>query len=351
MAKITSEHKEMAVKQLEELRATVRYDTRDYPVELIVEKFNRGEFEVPDYQRQFIWDDKDKSYFVESVLLGLPIPFMFWVELNEGKMEIVDGVQRINTLSHFMANKIKLRDLRKLSELNGFRFSDLGTAQQLKFKNRALRIVLMPSETAENLRQDIFSRVNRSGKKAEPAEFRRGTYPGKLTDFIDKCQKKPEFRKICPLSKKKELRYEGFELVLRFFAYANAYLESKNKIALFLDEFLRTNQDTFNATIYEFEFNAMCKFVKQYFKDGLAKAGMEQVPRVRFEAIAVGVALALREQPDLSISSVEEWLNSDRFKELTTSDASNNPNRLKDRIEFVRDCLLGKVDNYNEWRK
>ena len=351
MAKITIEQKEKAISQLEAERAVVRYDTRDYPVELIVQKFKNGDFEVPDYQRQFIWDEKDKSYFVESVLLGLPIPFMFWVELDEGKIEIVDGVQRINTLVHFMDNKIKLRGLRKLTELNDFKFSDLGTSQQLKLKNRALRIILMPSDTAESLRQDIFSRVNRSGKKAEPAEFRRGTYPGKLTDFIDKCQKKPTFRAICPLSTKKDNRYEGFELVLRFFAYVDNYLKSKHKIALFLDEFLRSNQDTFNAIVYEREFDAMCVFVKQHFPDGLAKTGMEQVPRVRFEAIAVGVALALREQPELSVESVEEWLNGDRFKELTTTDASNNPNRLKDRIEFVRDCLLGRVDNYNEWRK
>ena len=351
MGKITIEQKERAVKQLEDLRATVRYDTRDYPVELIVEKFNKGDFEIPDYQRKFIWDDKDKSYFIESVLLGLPIPFMFWVELDEGKMEIVDGVQRINTLSHFMDNKIKLRDLRKLTELNGFRFSDLGTAQQLKFKNRALRIVLMPSETAENLRQDIFSRVNRSGKKAEPSEFRRGTYPGKLTNFIDKCRNKSIFKDICPLSNTKELRYEGFELVLRFFAYSDNYLDSKHKIALFLDEFLRANQDTFDEERYTVEFNAMCTFVKDNFQYGLAKAGTKQVPRVRFEAISVGVLLALRENPNLTVNSVENWLSSNRFEELTTSDASNNPNRLRDRIEFVKECLLGKVNDYDGWRK
>jgi hypothetical protein len=351
MAKITVEMKESAKKQLEELRATVRYDTRDYPVELIVEKFGKGDFEIPDYQRSFIWDDKDRSFFVESVLLGLPIPFMFWAELEEGKMEIVDGVQRINTLSHFMNDKIKLRDLKKLDNLNGFKFSDLGTAQQLKFKNRALRIVLLSSETAENLRQDIFSRVNRSGKTATPSEFRRGTYPGKLTDYIDKCQNKPVFREICPLSKKKELRYEGFELVLRFFAYANTYLDSKHEIALFLDEFLKNNQETFNEKIYENEFVGMCNFVKKHFPSGFAKPGIKQVPRVRFEAISVGVVLALRENPSISLNSVDDWLNSNRFEELTTTDASNNPNRLKDRIEFVRDCILGKINNYDEWRK
>ena len=351
MTQITVEKKEQATKQLEDLRASVRYDTRDYPVELIVEKFSKGDFVTPDYQRSFIWDVKDRSFFVESVLLGLPIPFMFWAELDEGKMEIVDGVQRINTLAHFVNDKIKLQGLKKLTELNGFKFSDLGTAQQLKFKNRALRIILLSSETADNLRQDIFSRVNRSGRKATDSEFRRGTYPGRLTDFIDKCQKKPLFKELCPLSNTKELRYEGFELVLRFFAYTNTYLDSKHKIGAFLDEFLNNNQDTFNEQEYEAEFNAMCNFVKAHFESGFAKVGIKQVPRVRFEAISVGVAHALRENPNLTVDSVNDWLNSERFNELTTSDASNNPNRLKDRIEFVRDCLLGKIESYDGWRK
>jgi len=350
MAKITAQKKESATKQLEELRTTVRYDTRDYPAELIVEKFIKGDFEIPDYQRSFIWTEKDKSFFIESVLLGLPIPFMFWAERTEGKMEIVDGVQRINTLAHFMDDKIKLSGLEKLDELNGFKFSDLGTAQQLKFKNRALRIVLLSSETAESLRQDIFSRVNRSGKTATPSEFRRGTYPGRLTDFIDKCQKNHVFKQICPLTEKKDSRYEGFELVLRFFAYSNSYLESRHKIAIFLDEFLKNNQDTFDEKTYTNDFDIMCNFVRKHFASGFAKPGTKQVPRVRFEAISVGVMLALRENSSLTVDSVDKWLASNRFNELTTTDASNNPNRLKDRVEFVRDCLLGKIDNCDEWR-
>ena len=347
MAGITPDKKEKAKQQLEELRATVRYDTRDYPVELIVEKFGKGDFVTPDYQRGFIWDEKDRSYFVESVLLGLPIPFMFWAELNEGKLEIVDGVQRINTLAHFVNDKIKLRGLKRLTELNGFKFSDLGTAQQLKFKNRALRIILLAPETTDTLRQDIFSRVNRSGKKATDSEFRRGTYPGKLTDFIDKCQKEAVFKKICPLNNTKDLRYEGFELVLRFFAFTNSYLEFKHDVGPFLDDFLVKNQDIFDEKEYKIEFLAMCSFVEKYFPNGFAKDGIKQVPRVRFEAISVGVALALRENPNLSVASVD-WLYSKKFKELTTSDSSNNPDRLKNRVEYVRDCLLGRTQDDND---
>lgn len=75
---------------------------------------------------------------------------------------------------------------------------------------------------------------------------------------------------------------------------------------------------------------------------GFAKSkNATTTPRVRFEAISVGVALALKERPDLHIDNVD-WLNSEEFKELTTSDASNNEGKLAARVEYVRDKLLGR---------
>ena len=72
-----------------------------------------------------------------------------------------------------------------------------------------------------------------------------------------------------------------------------------------------------------------------------ARTGRENAtPRVRFEALSVGIYLALEKNANLASTNFE-WLNSNEFKKLTTSDASNNPGRLKGRIEFVRDCLLG----------
>ena len=343
MAKITPERKETAKEQLEQFRTTVKYDTRDYPIELIISKFSKGDYFVPDYQRQFIWPSNDKCYFIESVLLGLPIPFMFWGERDEdGKMEVVDGVQRINTLVAFSQDKFRLRGLKKLTQLNDFTFSDLSTAQQSRFLNKSLRIIVLAPETTDALRQDIFSRVNRSGIKTTDSEFRRGTYPGKLTTFIDKCQGFDVFKKICPLSSDKEKRHEGFELILRFFAFAHSYLAFKHDVGPFLDDFLLKNQDTFDENEYNQEFHDMCNYVEKTFPHGFAKEGIKQVPRVRFEAISVGVALALRENPDLSVGVID-WINADKFKELTTSDSSNNPGRLKERVEYVRDALLGRL--------
>ena len=84
----------------------------------------------------------------------------------------------------------------------------------------------------------------------------------------------------------------------------------------------------------------MLTFVENNFPYGFAKSKKaKSTPRVRFEAISVGVALALREKPDMKVNNVN-WLDSDEFREYTTSDASNNEGRLKARVEYVRDQLL-----------
>jgi hypothetical protein len=89
------------------------------------------------------------------------------------------------------------------------------------------------------------------------------------------------------------------------------------------------------------EWSAMLSFVRDHFPDGFRKRGPgRKVPRVRFEAIAVGVALALRERSDLNTSAIATWLESPEFKDWTTSDASNNRANLKGRLEYVRDELL-----------
>lgn len=172
------------------------------------------------------------------------------------------------------------------------------------------------------------------------SEIRRGAYPGRLTSYIDTCASDELFIKLCPVTYDQAVRRERFELLLRFFAYANSYQEFDHAVKEFLDEFLIKNQETFDEVAYTTEFNNVLRFVEKNFPFGFAKTKTSKItPRVRFEAISVGVALALREHPNLKISNVD-WLKSDKFKDLTTSDASNNQGKLKERVEYVRDQLL-----------
>ena len=123
--KITVEMKEAAEVQIKELQKEINFDTKDYPIEVLVDKFRADDFYIPEYQRKFVWDVAKQVRFIESVLLGLPIPFMFFSDNEDGRCEIIDGAQRTQTLEAFLDNDLILSGLEKLTSLNGFSFSDL----------------------------------------------------------------------------------------------------------------------------------------------------------------------------------------------------------------------------------
>lgn len=337
---ISFEEKQAADIQLKALQKQIEYDTKDYPVELIVSKFDKKEFFIPEYQRDFVWKESNKASFIESVLLGLPIPFMFFGDCEDGRMEIIDGAQRVQTLVAFTKGQLALASLPKLTSLKGFVFSDLSEAQQRRFLNKTMRVIILDESTPNNIRQDIFNRINTSGIKANESEVRRGSYPGKLTNFIDTCAKDELFTQLCPVTESQRNRHERFELLLRFFAYVNSYQTFDHRVGDFLDEYLIAHQNDFDEQQYLIDFNRTLQFVSAHFPCGFAKKKTAKTtPRVRFEALSVGVALALRINPNLHIDSID-WINSKRFQQLTTSDASNNQGKLKERVEFVRDQLL-----------
>lgn len=341
---ITPEMKKKAEGQIKTLRKEIDYTTRDYSIDFLVQKFREDEFYIPDeYQRQFIWDDDKKSLFIESVLLGLPIPLMFFSDTEDGRCEIIDGAQRTQSLEAFMSNDLELTNLKKLNSLLGFKYDDIPEYFKKKFDKTNIRVVVLSDETTLDIRQEIFKRINTSGVKANPTEVRRGQFM--QTDFmrfIKECSEDSVFLKLCPLSETLKKRYEGQELVLRFFAYLNNYKNFEHRVDQFIDDYVDNNKDIFNKDEYLKEFKGMLDFVDKNFPYGFAKSkNAKSTPRVRFEAIAVGVALALRENKKLIVNNVD-WIESDEFRIHTTSHASNSPNRVTGRIEYVRDMLLEK---------
>lgn len=327
--------------EIRAMQHEVRYDIRDFTIDYIVTKFRESFFYVPPYQREFIWTAAHKCRFVESVVLGLPIPMMFVADMEDGRLEIVDGAQRIQTLEEFTNSDLRLDGLKRLQSLNGFLFSDLPLPQQRKFGTKALRVVVLEDSTTPELRQEVFERVNTSGMKARASEVRRGALTGPFMDFVKKLANDKRFVDLCPISDRMRKRREDEELVLRFIAYSDSYKEFRHDVDAFLDRYAKAHRARFEAKRLQSEFDDTMQFVKQHFPHGFAKGPEAQItPRVRFEAIAVGTNLALREQPDLKPADVRRWLTSEEFEHHTTTHASNSGPRLRGRVEYVRDQLL-----------
>lgn len=341
---IQESDREAAEMEIRARQHEIRYDLRDFTIDYIVQQFREGLFYVPSYQREFIWADPNKCRFIESVILGLPIPMMFVADMEDGRLEIVDGAQRIQTLEQFVNNDLRLKGLERLPSLNAFVYEDMPKPQQRKFGTKALRVVVLEDSTTPELRQEIFDRVNTSGERARPSEVRKGTFTGPFMDFVRECATDAKFVALCPIGERMRKRREDEELVLRFFAYSDRYKHFRHDVDAFLDRYAKDHQTCFDKKRLGEEFARTMKFIGQHFLYGFAKSPTSKAtPRVRFEAIAVGTNLALREDPNLVPTSVSEWLDSDAFREHTTTHASNSAPRLKGRIEFVRDRLLGSA--------
>lgn len=351
-----SERSILVDKQIEELQKITDYEIKEWPIGVLVEKFTNGrdldesEIFIPDYQREMVWTPKQQSRFIESILIKLPVPFIFAADVGkgdrEGALEIIDGSQRIRTLDNFLSNKLELVGLKKLTEAIGMRFSDLSKPRQMRFKRTTVRVIELTEKADEDARREMFDRLNSGGTPLKSMEVRRGVVDGPFMTFITECAANAQFKTLVPLSERNAKRKEYEEIVLRYFAYLNSYWSFKKSVEDFLTEYLKSKNGNFSDADKQAmldEFVRMLSFMSQHFPNGFKRIGYNTVPRIRFEAIAVGVSLALRENPDLVPGDIGQWLDSPKFIMHTRSDASNSRPKLINRIHYVRDNLLGKA--------
>lgn len=352
--------------QIKETEKDYNYRLVEWPIEVLVKKFvkktSQQEYKdvidkkssnsiiiVPEYQREFIWDEDMKAKFIESIFMKVPMPPLFAFILDdEGNMELIDGVQRLSTIKEFVDGGLLVNNLAVLDTLNGYKFSELEVSRQRKFNTLSLKIYMMDEETDEGVRADIFNRINSTGQKLTPAEIRKGSYlNNKFYSFILDCSALQEFTSLFSSRSNEKLRGEKEELITRFFAYSEQYLKFEHSVKGFLDDYIKEKGKTFDSdkkNSMEMELKRALGFVNKYFPDGFRKsASTSSIPKVRFESISVGVNLALRENPGISHPDLN-WLKSKEYMDWVTSGSSNNKNKLIGRIEFVRDCLLGKID-------
>lgn len=351
--KITEADKKLAEEQIVQHHRTVDYDTREYPVEVIVAKYLEGldddsnEIFVPDYQRDHTWEPRRQSRFIESVLIGLPIPYLFVADIaeREGRLEIVDGSQRIRTLADFLTNDLVLEQLDKLTHLNGFRFKDLPQSRQRRFKRHTLRLIELTEKANEEIRRDLFERINTGSQELNDMEKRWGAKDGNFLRFVRRCSENELFHKLAPLSDAAVKRRERQEFVLRFFAYLDRYEQFDRKVNDFLNGYLDDMEKTFNDDVEQklkADWESMLSFIDKNSTSGFAKkSGHLRTPRVRFETLSVGTALALAKKPELQVSGMD-WINdeTDEFHKMATSGSSNSKPKIKKRLEYVRDRLL-----------
>lgn len=355
--KLNPEQVAAAEEALAAVSRQVKFTIAEYPVSFYVGRFDdevNGRYFVPPYQRKLAWNPEQQSQFVESLLVGLPIPFMFFYQTQSGRMEIVDGSQRMRAMRAFLKEDLRLRELSLVPELNGFRYLDLPGERRNKLEDVTIRTIVLDTETDAATRAEMFARINRSGTTANEAEIRRGSLPGLVTDLINEIAESPQFIAMTPLSKKTVDQREREELVTRFFAYLETndtregrFPGYKDRPKKFLFDYVKAANERAEANsniIPEMraEFERMLSFVKASFPHGFQKpSGGQTIPRVRFEAIAVGSALALRRNPILQANpqDIGQRMDKAKFDSVVVSDGSNVRSKLEGRIDLVQSIL------------
>ncbi|GEN28750.1 hypothetical protein HVA01_23960 [Halovibrio variabilis] len=346
----TQKEAELAEMQIVELSKRIEFYLTEYSVELLADKMKKGDFVVPDYQREYTWEDERKSRFIESLMIGLPIPFLFFWEMPDGRLEIVDGSQRLRTIEEFIYKDFRLGELESLEKLSGFKFSELLDSRKRKTLNRSVRGIVLNEHADEQARFDMFDRINTGSKVANKAEIRRGALAGPFMNMITKCAEMPLFEKLAPVSQKEKNERVREELITRYFAYGDDLSEYKDKPSEFLFNYVKkmnrkAEEDASLVEEYSSDFLNSMKFVDEVFPYGFRKTVKgKATPKARFESIAIGVKMALKEKPELSVEEVGDvriWMEDKEFPKVTGSDGANAKARLLGRINFVKTKLLG----------
>lgn len=345
--------------EIEKQQRNVSFDTKEYTIEIIVQKYlndlakEENEFFVPEYQREFVWDNIRQSRFIESLMIGLPIPYIFLAETQTGRYEIVDGSQRIRTLAAYLNDELRIQGLEKISGLNKLVFSDLEIARQRKFKNISLKMIVLSERTTDETKNDIFERINRGSDLLKDMEYRKGIYTGKFNAFIYELSKDPLYQKLTPIAKWLVNRQEREELLLRFFAFSDWYpkFSDSKGISKQLDDYMKEKNAAFNNDLRQEmldKFKMTMMFVDKYYPHGFAKNAIaKQVARPYFEALSVGAYLALKENPNISVSSekiIELLTNESFINSVSGRYQTHRAKTIKARIDYIKDGLKNYGD-------
>lgn len=205
---------------------------------------------TPDFQREYVWDNKKASLLVESILINVPIPIVYAAEEQNDTWTIVDGLQRLNSLKRFFDNEFKLNGLEVLTELNKLDYKSLDSQYTRMLRNGLIRVVVISKESHPEIKYDVFMRINRGSIRLAEQELRNCLYKGAFNEALKKeIRYNKEFLGLLNL-KDVHKRFADCELILRFLAIhqqwdneTKSIRNYKGSMKTFINNFMRANQN------------------------------------------------------------------------------------------------------------
>ncbi|WP_328725693.1 DUF262 domain-containing protein [Streptomyces sp. NBC_00259] len=236
----------------------------DWTAETILSQLRRGNIQLnPRFQRRDAWDKPRKSRFIESLILGLPIPQIVLAEDKErrGKFIVIDGKQRLLALRQFATGSSLAGD--DSGTYDGFSLTGLDVRPDLRLYtlkkleddpdrvddlnellNQTIRTVVVRSWPNEDFLNLVFLRLNTGSVRLSPQELRQALHPGPFTDFLDDFASESHWLQQALRLKSPDFRMRDVEILLRYFAFSEYLVSYSGNLKIFLDETVnRMNMD------------------------------------------------------------------------------------------------------------
>lgn len=226
----------------------------DWTAETILSQLNRNNIDLdPTFQRRSAWNDKKQSLFIESLILGLPIPQLILAEApgKRGSFIVIDGKQRLLAIRRFGSNEnnpdfppLKLRGLKELSRLNNKTYANLSSELDLSedrtaFENSSIRTIVIRNWQNEEYLYEVFLRINTGSVQLSPQELRQALHPGPFSRYVGEASADSQELQSALNLKAPDFRMRDAEILLRFLAYQNFIGLYNGNLKYFLDETTR----------------------------------------------------------------------------------------------------------------
>ncbi len=319
----------------------------DYPVDALVNRLDKGNILIPEFQRGYVWKYRDACRFIESLLLGLPVPSIFLAkESNSEKLLVIDGNQRLKTLQYFYAGDFRKEgkgfNLRGVQEeFEGKTYDTLDENYKRKLDDSIIHAIIVKQDEPSNDNSSIyhiFERLNTGGRELEPQEIRACIYHGELNELLDSLNKNEYWRLLYG---RPHLRLKDEELILRFFALYFACDKYKKPMKNFLNYYMNSNKDLSKNS--KDDLTKIFNGVVEYIFNNLGKKAFRttrQINSAIFDAIMVGIAKriskgVIKNNEDI-VARYNSLLSDSNFMEAcktNTSDEKYVERRIKRAIE------------------
>lgn len=227
--------------QIAAARRTISTDSYPMSIGELSNLYRDGELIIdPEFQRLFRWDDEQKSRLVESVLLGIPLPSIFVSQIEDGKWELIDGLQRVSTLLQLQGllpnyDPLVLEGTKYLKGMDGMQWdgeNGLSSAMKLDVKRAKLDLKIIKRESSAETKYDLFQRLNSYGSPLTPQEMRHallvGINPG-FAGWVAGLSQEENFQSTLALPEKLTIEKYDEDLVLRFlYLHANTHVTASD---------------------------------------------------------------------------------------------------------------------------